>query len=122
MRISDWSSDVCSSDLPGASLLPVDEKGAVGDCFGPKEAIFAAFLEQMGEGTQQPVAVNAAVDDEMRDMDALRADLASETLRQGAHAGLGARKSTEQRLSADRPRGAGKGNGDRKSTRLNSSH
>src|SRR3546814_10953962 len=34
---------------PGASLLPVDEKGAVGDCFGPKEAIFAAFLEQMGE-------------------------------------------------------------------------
>src|SRR3546814_8314732 len=57
---------------PGASLLPVDEKGAVGDCFGPKEAIFAAFLEQMGEGTQQPVAVNAAVDAEMRDMDALR--------------------------------------------------
>src|SRR3546814_9906488 len=47
----------------------------------------------------------------MRDMDALRADLASETLRQGAHAGLGARKSTEQRLSADRPRGAGKENG-----------
>src|SRR3546814_6128076 len=44
-------------------------------------------------------------------MDALRADLASETLRQGAHAGLGARKSTEQRLSADRPRGAGKENG-----------
>src|SRR3546814_9258856 len=101
MRISDWSSDVCSSDLPGASLLPVDEKGAVGDCFGPKEAIFAAFLEQMGEGTQQPVAVNAAVDDEMRDMDALRADLASETLRQGAHAGLGARKSTEQRLRSE---------------------
>src|SRR3546814_14391546 len=65
----------------------------------------------MGEGTQQPVAVNAAVDDEMRDMDALRADLASETLRQGAHAGLGASKSTEQRLSADRPRGAGKENG-----------
>src|SRR3546814_10926191 len=59
MRISDWSSDVCSSDL----------------------------------------------------MDALRADLASETLRQGAHAGLGARKSTEQRLSADRPSGAGKENG-----------
>src|SRR3546814_20002118 len=104
MRISDWSSDVCSSDLPGASLLPVDEKGAVGDCFGPKEAIFAAFLEQMGEGTQQPVAVNAAVDDEMRDMDALRADLASETLRQGAHDGLGSRKSTEPRLSAARPR------------------
>src|SRR3546814_11707873 len=105
MRISDWSSDVCSSDLPGASLLPVDEKGAVGDCFGPKEAIFAAFLEHMGEGTRQPVAVNAAVGDEMRDMDALRDDPPSAPLRQAPHAGLGPRKTTEKRPYVACPRG-----------------
>src|SRR3546814_8097468 len=32
MRISDWSSDVCSSDLPATSALRVDRAPQVGPC------------------------------------------------------------------------------------------
>src|SRR3546814_15934824 len=37
MRISDWSSDVCSSDLPALELTEVDEDAAIGR-FAPKAA------------------------------------------------------------------------------------
>src|SRR3546814_9661483 len=35
MRISDWSSDVCSSDLQGAACRPAIEKGLLIDFLGP---------------------------------------------------------------------------------------
>src|SRR3546814_16751203 len=37
MRISDWSSDVCSSDLKQAKLLPNDGEDIVGVRFGQME-------------------------------------------------------------------------------------
>src|SRR3546814_1849240 len=34
MRISDWSSDVCSSDLPGSALLGWPRSSFLGKCLG----------------------------------------------------------------------------------------
>src|SRR3546814_5863950 len=55
MRISDWSSDVCSSDLPdGYACVRVDSRGAgrspgVMDCWSPRETEdFAQCIEWAG--------------------------------------------------------------------------
>src|SRR3546814_19877582 len=46
MRISDWSSDVCSSDLPGAVVAGADVK-AVGQAFGLVEDAVVAAVEEI---------------------------------------------------------------------------
>src|SRR3546814_20460676 len=38
MRISDWSSDVCSSDLEGVGRDAADRRGAIGEGVGRKDA------------------------------------------------------------------------------------
>src|SRR3546814_2487174 len=50
MRISDWSSDVCSSDLGPAFERPVDGNGIAGDAgFGPgQQALLAQQLVHQG--------------------------------------------------------------------------
>src|SRR3546814_14318105 len=53
MRISDWSSDVCSSDLPGATivpcqLVPLFEREQIRDAAGPSEG--ARLVELIDPG------------------------------------------------------------------------
>src|SRR3546814_1366911 len=97
MRISDWSSDVCSSDLL-ADLGPhLIDRALV--LFGMPHAITADVLAQRDA---------AQVDDYFEltlDYGTMRAVLSASTL-----------------VAAPRPRFAVHGTGDRKSTRLNSSH
>src|SRR3546814_19267434 len=50
MRISDWSSDVCSSDLPGAVVAGADVK-AVGQAFGLVEDAVVAAVEEILQRT-----------------------------------------------------------------------
>src|SRR3546814_16793499 len=50
MRISDWSSDVCSSDLPGLQDRPAyDQQRAAGEC---------VVFEDMPRGGVEPVLLN----------------------------------------------------------------
>src|SRR3546814_14241081 len=50
MRISDWSSDVCSSDLPGLQDRPAyDQQRAAGEC---------VVFEDLPRGGEEPVLLN----------------------------------------------------------------
>src|SRR3546814_12060638 len=76
MRISDWSSDVCSSDLLGEThTVSGLERGALWDYlrahYGPQQMVVAAagkiehqaFVEQVGEAfTHEGFACNGATD------------------------------------------------------------
>src|SRR3546814_6246134 len=56
MRISDWSSDVCSSDLigprQGLVAQPVAGVGGVGDQLPEEHLLFA--VERVGDDVEQP--------------------------------------------------------------------
>src|SRR3546814_5487209 len=58
MRISDWSSDVCSSDLRPMRQLPTDElqrqAGAVMEDYGGWTR--AAYFRQTGDSEEQSIA------------------------------------------------------------------
>src|SRR3546814_10192628 len=100
MRISDWSSDVCSSDLSriGAGADAIYQVGgAVGEILGLRivHAAGNAALEHMVQKIGLGRAVGAAVDDAIH---------------------LSLLKEPPHRLTIVARRG------DRKSTRLNSSH
>src|SRR3546814_7474329 len=98
MRISDWSSDVCSSDLEGLGLL-----GLGGIAMYERR-------EQLGMGAQMTVEIHAH---EGRQLHEARIDLAP-------HAGETRRDSVDHlRLEPLHRMADGE---DRKSTRLNSSH
>src|SRR3546814_6126190 len=100
MRISDWSSDVCSSDLPGARLLrhARDQAGAL--VLHRVEALPAAFMENADE-----------IDHGIRFADC------------GAHQRLVAHVGADRRDRSDvAHRFQEQGPRHRKSTRLNSSH
>src|SRR3546814_10479168 len=98
MRISDWSSDVCSSDLEGAVGHAADEEHAAHVEVDLLEHLLAVGLA-VGQGAAVAHLV-AADDDDARLGAALQDDLG------GAH----------------ELREAAVGLQDRKSTRLNSSH
>src|SRR3546814_9481789 len=60
MRISDWSSDVCSSDLGHASKfwLPVDDAGArkwLGCFIRERMPRFGVFEDMTAEGERRPL-------------------------------------------------------------------
>src|SRR3546814_7287151 len=96
MRISDWSSDVCSSDL-------AQRDARIGDVEDEKGTESAEM--QFGDIDDEAVA------DAVEDV----ADRAAEDQRQRQHVAT--------RLFARHPKGDGNGaGGERKSTRLNSSH
>src|SRR3546814_13727064 len=84
MRISDWSSDVCSSDLPGGDILAAREAGIVERrrdvhriTIGRSEADEALRLHRAVAGFRgqlldlQPVARETAVDDDIRQLGSL---------------------------------------------------
>src|SRR3546814_3085436 len=102
MRISDWSSDVCSSDLEGGH----------GERAGRHRAAWVAEADGGGmseEGVDQRARQEAVEDSESKRC-----------------AGIGRLQQALQRagreLAAETQRGAVEAPEDRKSTRLNSSH
>src|SRR3546814_2874730 len=102
MRISDWSSDVCSSDLQAQS----DLKMTVGRAPGP--AAVQSKYRWAGsepEPKQKEVGPDDAVAESTYDSQQLAQGLAEQQ--------LASRRAVEQMLAAHQ---------DRKSTRLNSSH
>src|SRR3546814_1594051 len=63
MRISDWSSDVCSSDLPGAVVAGADVK-AVGQTFGLVEDAVVAAVEEILQRTAHIAEVLGGAEDD----------------------------------------------------------
>src|SRR3546814_8862203 len=106
MRISDWSSDVCSSDLPPAARLP----GSVGIAAGPEMRILGPdgrFRPAGGEGEiviRGPNVTAGYENNEKANADGFAADPDGGGVRWF-------RNGDQGTMDADR-----------KSTRLNSSH
>src|SRR3546814_6011864 len=109
MRISDWSSDVCSSDL-----------GFPGDC----SAFMAVAAAGPGEGWPGRLAKSHAVTLRWRTSTALAATLAARPAPRTAGSGSVAAYGNRQRRApwGQQARGQPDLGQDRKSTRLNSSH
>src|SRR3546814_3113782 len=101
MRISDWSSDVCSSDLPPLLQRFVDEQQEPPAAVVGLEREAGGFVQDAPAGVVQPL-------DEHPHAARMRRDLAE--LVEGAVPAL---RRHEIEIIAP---------GDRKSTRLNSSH
>src|SRR3546814_2894714 len=60
MRISDWSSDVCSSDLPGMAE-PVLITGCASGDFQSFDGVFLARLQPLRDGTLDAPAPTAII-------------------------------------------------------------
>src|SRR3546814_18486829 len=58
MRISDWSSDVCSSDLPLPAPQPAEEFGAFFDRYGDARVV---LLGEATHGTSEFYLARAAI-------------------------------------------------------------
>src|SRR3546814_8877612 len=119
MRISDWSSDVCSSDLPaGVAALGVVElqQAVLVDGDDPQLVILVIVQRR-----RQPEAVGglAAIADLVRDQ-LLGAEVVTGRLEQSRQLQLAVEPA--RRPHSSRDRGPEHVPVDRKSTRLNSSH
>src|SRR3546814_2906168 len=71
MRISDWSSDVCSSDLHHSDIQTILNDGALPSLPGHRNRSKArkiAYWRSKGEvwGMTSPLAIDAAVDDPLK--------------------------------------------------------
>src|SRR3546814_7886809 len=115
MRISDWSSDVCSSDLVGGvSLSGADRRAARALDLAPETAPCRALALVEGHRFQITPSVAGDMGVAVEDQAAGRADIADGIIvgqQPGGHltdAAIGPQMIGDQR--------------DRKSTRLNSSH
>src|SRR3546814_10292056 len=108
MRISDWSSDVCSSDLPGEFA-----------CWPQGCAITAAELEALEFAPGHREIEKAASSANARGVLALAVDHRGTHLRSVLALQV---KATELELSTLRRAAGHLAQADRKSTRLNSSH
>src|SRR3546814_8644763 len=123
MRISDWSSDVCSSDLPdlckerpGVARLVREVEDVVGDRRRRNEEVVGL----VGQAFALPGQVDYRIDNEIGDMHALGPKIARQRFRQDALRGLGRREARETRLAAQG--GGVAGDEDRTSTRLSYRH
>src|SRR3546814_13640744 len=105
MRISDWSSDVCSSDLPGlVRRLEVVEIDPVG-----RHGLAAGFFAQQalhhralaGSGRPEHEAIVAAVPDGRAEMDRLQPALLADALVKVPHLS-GGLASEPRDIAADR--------------------
>src|SRR3546814_9503786 len=102
MRISDWSSDVCSSDLETLSGLNTPKSGNL-------DPIFKRFLGVPSISSNWPTDAQA-----VNDFVSVRGDI--------AHRGRDASYVKINKLSDYKALVSSTAIGDRKSTRLNSSH
>src|SRR5689334_5532342 len=92
---------------PRRPRLPMDLPIRLRDRVDAEQAVLAAFGQQLRPAAQQPLAKDAAVDDDVGDMQALRAELAGHALGDHPEAGLGRGEVREARLAAQAARGAG---------------
>src|SRR3546814_9952781 len=104
MRISDWSSDVCSSDLIGAQ-----PETAVLVARAARHPLPRDMAVGIGEGDREPI--EPALMDHERDIAAI----------DGQRTQIGAQPETAVLVARGRATTRER-QGDRKSTRLNSSH
>src|SRR3546814_7027263 len=119
MRISDWSSDVCASDLGGTGL------GLLGDLLDRAVLVGGPDLGDLADG----VADDETADHGDGEAPPLLDDLAvlEHEVGEGEHAGDGderggVRAAVQGLAQVVDARRAGRLHQDRKSTRLNSSH
>src|SRR3546814_9378291 len=112
MRISDWSSDVCSSDLGGVLFVTIeDETGIANGILWPdrfeiyRRQVMSASMIAMRGRLQKEGEVIHIICDRIIDHDAMLRSIAQGDVSIAPGRGDGARNG-----------------GDRKSTRLNSSH
>src|SRR3546814_15065929 len=97
MRISDWSSDVCSSDLPLRRLL--GDVGAALQDGRRGDAAFAQQSHEQDEGGEEAGAVEAA----QRQRPGLRIVRQSERQQRGAEAGQVALAQAQAAPAYERP-------------------
>lgn len=76
------------------------------DGLDAEEAVVTAIPDRGGSAAAQAIAIDPAVDHDMRDMDAEGPKLARHALRDHAQAGLGGGKMRKPRLAADAGRSA----------------
>src|SRR3546814_2945082 len=119
MRISDWSSDVCSSDLPAATAAHVERP------LNPLQAAAAAhrgeaYLLEAGPGTGKTQTLIARVEGLLEEgVDPRRILLLTFS---NKAAGEMAERIARKRPEASAAMWIGTFHADRKSTRLNSCH
>src|SRR5258706_13800952 len=90
---------------PGRARLAMDLPVGLGDCVDAEQAVLAALLDDLGATAAQAVAVDAAIDHDMRDMETLRPELARPALREEAEPALHRRERRETRLAPQAARG-----------------
>src|SRR5689334_5577828 len=83
-------------------MLPVDVPVRLGDGVEIEHPAFALRLDELRRIGAKPLAVDAAVDDAVSDVDARRAELARHRLHDHAKPGLGGREVREAGPSAER--------------------
>src|SRR5437016_14566126 len=74
---------------PGGPMLAMDVPVRFGDRIDAEHAVLAALGGAFGVAGADAIAIDRAVDDDMRDMDAGGAEVAGHALRDGALARLG---------------------------------
>src|SRR3546814_19340296 len=72
MRISDWSSDVCSSDLPVPPQTP-EEEGRLQDLEIENDDLVAALETELADGTPEAEAANDRLEAIEREVDEIEA-------------------------------------------------
>src|SRR3546814_9115818 len=109
MRISDWSSDVCSSDLPHVARVEILPRLAVDPELNPQRVRIGNLVGGHDPGSDRCEAVVRLVEQTVREM----IEPARHIDTRGVAANIGRRRLAGDVLSLF---------ADRKSTRLNSSH
>ncbi|ABA53620.1 hypothetical protein BURPS1710b_A2437 [Burkholderia pseudomallei 1710b] len=87
---------------PRAAVLHVQLPVAVGDRVGRQQPVGARLRDALGRRAAQPLAVDAAVDHRVRDVNTARAELARERLGERAQPRLRRRERGERRAAAQR--------------------
>jgi hypothetical protein len=85
---------------PGRPVLPVKMPIGLGDRIDVQQSIGATFDPKLGGGRVEFFAIDATVDDDVRDVNSERPEFTRHRLRQRAKAGLGGCECRERRLSA----------------------
>src|SRR5262245_11969498 len=92
---------------PGRALLAMDIPIGLGDGLDAEQTVLATFLAQGRRPAEQPIAVDAAIDHHMRDVNPERPVLPRHALRDHAQAGLCGGEVRKARLAVQAGGGAG---------------
>ena len=87
---------------PGAALLRVQVPVIVDDGLDLEQAVGTDLLQPVGHARQETVALDAAIDDDVCDVNALRAEFAGHGLNHQAQAALRRIERRELRPAAQR--------------------